>query len=85
MTEVVRVQLNCQYCYKKELTFTCFCYDCKLKVSTPEYTLECPNIDCNSNWIRTEYICNGCNQKVMIYDTMLRYWFIDKLVKDEKI
>jgi hypothetical protein len=79
MTEVVRIQMNCQYCYKEDLAYTCFCYDCKLKVYTPDYALECPNSDCNTQWIRTEYSCNNCNQKVMIYDAMLRYWFFDKL------
>jgi hypothetical protein len=64
-----------------ELTFTCFCYDCKIKVFTPNYVYYCPNENCGSNWVRTEYICCDCGRKDMIYDAMYRYWFIDNAPK----
>ena len=71
-------------CRCDQLTFTCFCYDCKMKVTTPNYVYDCPNLaeqGCDSNWVRTEYICSECNRSVMIYDAMYRYWFIDNATK----
>jgi len=71
-------------CRCDQLTFTCFCYDCKMKVTTPNYVYDCPNLTeqgCDSNWVRTEYICTECNRSVMIYDAMYRYWFIDNATK----
>lgn len=68
-------------CRCDQLTFTCFCYDCKTKVITSNYVYDCPNENCDSNWVRTEYICSDCNRLEMIYDAMYRYWFIDNAQK----
>jgi hypothetical protein len=68
-------------CRCDQLTFTCFCYDCKMMVNTPNYVYVCPYESCGSNWVRTEYICSECNRKVMIYDAIYRYWFIDNAMK----
>lgn len=67
-------------CRCEQLTFTCFCYDCKTKTVTTNYVYDCPNPSCG-NWVRTEYICSECNRSVMIYDAMYRYWFIDNATK----
>jgi len=64
-----------------DLTYTCFCFDCKTKVITPDYVVYCPNEKCRSKWVRTEYICGDCGRKDMIYDAIYKLWFYDKAPK----
>jgi hypothetical protein len=61
-----------------DLTYTCFCFDCKTKVTTPNYVVYCPNKNCRSKWVRTEYICGDCGRKDMIYDAIYKFWFFDR-------
>ena len=67
------------------LTYTCFCFDCKTKIVTPHNVVYCPNENCRSKWVRTEYICSDCGRKDMIYDAIYKWWFYDKIIKTSPI
>ena len=63
------------------LTYTCSCFDCKTTVITPDFVVYCPNENCRSKWVRTEYICGDCGRKDMIYDAIYKLWFFDNVSK----